>query len=352
MPEMIACPQCGLRHTARENGLCPKCSNAISGVQPVAAAAAPAVPAAAVEPEMTAGSRAAGVLLLLNAAVNLASMALLPHESGGLSPLHGLVIDAVVGGGLLTGKEKWHKWAFVRAILGGVLYGGMFAFRHDYLSLALQLMLSTSLVLLLFGKPGTPRIATAAVVCAPYFLMVAIGFVATKTGSNPIAAAALAASGSISPSGGTLRGTKADYCIELPKERWYLRDPAVARKDNELADRWAIRPDLDAHVMVIAEEVPGAVIPQDQYESAIEKEARNNLGAFHMIGRDSIATGAALHYSGTAKGMKLEYYRGAFAEGSRAYQVVAFATPETFEKIGGEITGIVKSFHARCDGAR
>jgi hypothetical protein len=350
MREMIACPQCGLRHTPRENGLCPKCSNAISGVQPIAAAAAPAVAAATVEPEMTAGRRAAGILLLLNAAVNLASMALLPHESGGLSPVHAIVIDAIVGGGLLTGKEKWHKWAFVRAILGGVLYGAIFVFRHDYLSLAFQLMLSTSLTLLLLGKPGTVRIATAAVVCVPYFLMVAVAFVATKTGSNPLAASALAASGSISPSGGTLRGTKANYCLELPKERWYLRDPAVARKDNELADRWAMRPDFDAHVMVIAEEVPGAVIPQDQYESAIEKEARNKLGAFHMIGRDPIATGAALHYSGTAKGMRLEYYRGAFADGSRAYQVVAFAKPETFEKIGDEITGIVKSFHARCDG--
>ena len=311
-----------------------------------------AVPAAAVEPEMTAGSRAAGIVLLLNVVVNLTAMALLPHESSGLSALHGLVVDAVVGGGLLTGKEKWHKWALVRAILGGVVYGGILAFQHDYSALAFQLMLSTSLVLLLLGKPGTLRIATAAVVCAPYFLMAAVGFVATKTGSNPIAASALAASGSISPSGGTLRGTKAEYCIELPKERWYLRDPAVARKDNELADRWATRPDVDAHVMVIAEEVPGAVIPQDQFESAIEKEARNNLGAFHMIGRDPIATGAALHYSGTAKGMNLEYYRGAFADGSRAYQVVAFATPASFEKIRDEITGIVKSFHARCDGAR
>jgi hypothetical protein len=42
--------------------------------------------------------------------------------------------------------------------------------------------------------------------------------------------------------------------------------------------------------------------------------------------------------------------RAVFADGSRAYQVVAFAKPETFEKIGDEITGIVKSFHARCDG--
>jgi hypothetical protein len=37
-------------------------------------------------------------------------------------------------GGLLTGQEKWDKWAFVRAILGGVVYGGILAFQDDYSS--------------------------------------------------------------------------------------------------------------------------------------------------------------------------------------------------------------------------
>jgi hypothetical protein len=82
------------------------------------------------------------------------------------------------------------------------------------------------------------------------------------------------------------------------------------------------------------------------------KQARKNLGGFQMIGREPIARGAALHYSGTAKGMMLEFYRGAFAEGSRGYQVIAFATPETFGKLRDEITSIVKSFHSRCDLAR
>src|SRR5258708_27707329 len=172
-------------------------------------------------------------------------------------------------------------------------------------------MLSTSLVLLLLGEAGPLRVAAAAVLDGAYSMIRALALVGTKTGSTSTAASAPAARGDISPSGGTLRGTKADYCIELPKERWYLRDSAVVRKDNAQADRWALRPDLDAHVMVIAEEVPGTVIPQDQYESALEKQARKNLGAFQMIGREPIARGAALHYSGTAKGMMLEYYRGA-----------------------------------------
>jgi hypothetical protein len=55
---------------------------------------------------------------------------------------------------------------------------------------------------------------------------------------------------------------------------------------------------------------------------------------------------------GTKAGMMLEYYRGAFAEGSRGYQVIAFATPETFGKLRDEITGILKSFHSRRDLAR
>lgn len=344
---MIACPQCGLRHTPRDNGLCPKCLTAISGFQPMQAAA-PAQPAPAAAGIPT-GARAAGVVLLLNALVNILSMAVLPRDSGALNPLHGLLVDVVVGAGLLTGKEKWHKWALVRVVLGGVIFGCLFGFRHDWWSLAFQLMLSASLLMLLWSEPGRVRIAAGVMVGAPYFLMSMIGLVAAKTGTNPIASAMLSAKGEIRRSSGTLRGVQADYCLELPRSGWYLRDAAVAKKDNPLADRWVTRPDVDAHVMVIAEEVPGAVIPQDKYEAALQREASTRLTGYEMIGREPVSTGAALHYRGTSQDLRLEYYRGAFTNGSHAYQVVAFATPESFTKVRGEITGIVKSFREGCD---
>ena len=41
-------------------------------------------------------------------------------------------------------------------------------------------------------------------------------------------------------------------------------------------------------------------------------------------------------------------YRGAFADGSRAYQVVAFASPTRFAQMREELSGIVRSFRLRC----
>jgi hypothetical protein len=78
------------------------------------------------------------------------------------------------------------------------------------------------------------------------------------------------------------------------------------------------------------------------------EEAQSRLSEFHLIGRDPLVGGTALHYSGKANSINLEYYRGAFADGSRAYQVVAFASPEHFARMREEMSGIVQSFRARC----
>jgi hypothetical protein len=110
-----------------------------------------------------------------------------------------------------------------------------------------------------------------------------------------------------------------------------------------------MRPDYDAHVMIIGEQVKeGQVIDQALYEKVLVEEAQSRLTDFHLIGRDPLVGGTALHYSGKVDSMNFEYYRGAFADGSRAYQVVAFASPEHFERMREEISGIVRSFRARC----
>jgi hypothetical protein len=51
---------------------------------------------------------------------------------------------------------------------------------------------------------------------------------------------------------------------------------------------------------------------------------------------------------GEVRGDKFDYCVCAFADGGRAYRVVAFASPEHFARLREEISGIVRSFRARC----
>src|SRR5215813_6276018 len=105
MAPFVQCPQCGLKHSQRDDGLCPRCQNAVAAGPAGEAAPPPPAPSSPVvqqlqvnEPEApgiaTAGSRAAGVVLLLNATMNAASVALMPGEGGtAINPLHGIIAD-------------------------------------------------------------------------------------------------------------------------------------------------------------------------------------------------------------------------------------------------------------------
>jgi hypothetical protein len=94
-----------------------------------------------------------------------------------------------------------------------------------------------------------------------------------------------------------MRGDKFDYCVQVPSRDWYLRPAAAARKTNPLSDRWLMRPDYGAHVMIIGEQV---------------KEGRSS--------------GAPLSTTP--------------------------ARPEHFARMREEMSGIVRSFRARCATSR
>src|SRR6266850_128380 len=284
MADFVQCPQCALKHSRRDDGLCPRCHNAVPAHGAAEVAAPAPAPSAPVVEQLrvreteapgvvTAGTRAAGILLLVNATMNVASVALMPGDVGAINPLHGIVADLAVGIALVTGRQKWHRWAYVRAVVGGLLFGGIFAAQGNWLAVVFQLMLSSSLVLLLAGQPSKLRLGAAVALCAPYFLLAAFGLVASKTG---LGAAALAARGEIEAASGTVRGTQFPYCIDVPARNWYLRSEAAAHRDNPLSDRWLTRPELDAHVMIIGEEASGGgTISQARYEEALAGDAKS-----------------------------------------------------------------------------
>ena len=124
MSMSITCPQCGLTQETPADRICRGCANAISSlVAPARSvlglgkeAAAKAIPV---------GARVAGVVLLLNAAANALTMI---KQGPGSDPLahhevKGMIVDLIVGGGLLAGKANLQKWAIVRVVLGMIVFG-------------------------------------------------------------------------------------------------------------------------------------------------------------------------------------------------------------------------------------
>jgi hypothetical protein len=180
-------------------------------------------------------------------------------------------------------------------------------------------------------------------------LLEAVGLV-ILAGNNPLADAVARRNGE-TPAAGIVRGAKFDYCLELPPKGWYLRGDDLAHKDNPLSDRWFTRPDSDAHVMIIAEKAQGPV-NQKRLENVLEDDARSRLTDLKLLPREPLPNGAALHYTGTAQNISFEYLRGAFADGDRAFQVIAFSTTQDFAQNRDEMLQMLRSFQPTCARAR
>ncbi len=349
MTNSITCPKCGLAQEPSSDSICRGCANPISAVP-----STKSVLGLGKEPPgkpLPTGARLAGIVLLLNAAAN----ALIMIKSGpGHDPLashevKGMIADLFIGGGLLFGKQTLQKWAIVRAVIGLLVFGGIYAAQSDFTSVGAQVVFSAALLLLLIGDAGKPRIVVGAAGSAVSLLLAAAGVTATYTGSNPAAAAILASKGEIVPAAGKLKGEKFGYCMNVPEKQWYLRSAEVAARDNAAADRWLTRPDLDAHVMIIGEQLaPDVEIDQRKLEQVILEEMKGRLTAFQNLGRKALRAGALLHVKGHSKDLDLEYYRGVYAHRNRAYQVVAFATPQSFARAEPELAAMINSFDPDC----
>lgn len=352
MTDWVLCPNCGLRHSAREDGRCPKCMTAVAAAPPAGNIAAalgrePPQPANAV----TAGSRIAGAILLANAACVLVEVALSAGKpAGGFNPLGSIIVDVIAGGALLAGKPKAKHIGLFRIGLGAVIFGGLMAAKGEFFLMGLQLVFSASLALLIVGAPARARIAVASVMAGFVFLFEAAGLVALGTGSNPLAAALMRMKGEASPIAGTVQGTKLDYCFEVPPG-WYLRAPEAAHRNQAASDLWLVKPELDAHVIVLAESLDRTV-SQERLEEVVVGQMQKSLQDFKLLGKSPLPGGNVLRARGRAKELDLEYLRGVFAWQNRALQLVAFARPEAFARVEPDLQGMMRSFRPSCALAR
>ncbi|MDI3286356.1 hypothetical protein [Polyangium sp. 15x6] len=309
--------------------------------------------------EVTPAQRIAGGLLIVNAVLVLIEAAVLPPDpnptpltSPGRSFLPA-IIDIVIGVSLVSKNRKFLPWAVVRVAFGLVVLTALLAFKDPFLAV-MQVVVSGSFLLLLVGDAGKPRMAVGGALFGIYALINVLGLSATLTGSNPIAALVWTARGDVeSTPAGVVTGDASHYRLRAPSDRWRLRKPEAAKKDNPLADRWISRPDLDAHVLVIAEKAPGMLVLPEALADAVIQNGKTTATAFELVGREPLRThpenGRLIHTRSTTSGIEIESLTGVVAMYERGYQILAFAPKKAFAEAEPELRAFVESFELPTD---
>jgi hypothetical protein len=196
--------------------------------------------------------------------------------------------------------------------------------------------------------------AVVALFSGLFLLLRIVGITSAVTGRNPIASFLQSAAGEIEAApAGEVTGVGSHYRITAPSDLWHLRKPAAARKDNPLTDRWLVRPDVDAHVLIIAERSQSGLFAIEPLADVVVKNAKDTSSSFDLHSKKPLRTypedGRLLHMRYTMSGLDITAYTGVVAAGDRAYQVMAFASTKVFPEIEGELLGIVESFKLPAD---
>jgi hypothetical protein len=319
----------------------------------------PAPPPLRSPTDVTTGQRIGGALLITNAILVLLEAGLMPADPNPTpltSPGRTLIpalVDIVIGISLLSKNRKFLPWAIVRVVFGLVVFTAIYATKDPFLAV-MQVTVSGSLLLLLVGDAGKPRMAIGGALFGLYALTSILGLGATLTGKNPIAAIVWSVSGDIEPGpAGAVTGDASHYRLRAPSDKWHMRKPEAAKKDNALADRWMVRPDVDAHVLVIAEKVPGMLVMPDALTDVVLDNAKRAATAFEVVDRDKLKTlpeeGRLVHTKSTTGGLEIESLTGVVAVYEHGYQIIAFAPRKSYAEVEADLRSIVESFELPTD---
>lgn len=389
----ITCGGCQLKHTARPDGLCPRCGAAtLPGAAPrepvpphVAAeqqpleavpVAAPRVPQPPPPPAWGAapglpadpwaappahagapspyvmdaardaptgfplGARIAGGVLLLNAILSLALAASGDAGDGLASKAWtSAVFDVVIGALLLAGKEKVKGLAIFRSAAGAVVFGGL-AFAQGgaegILTGVAQIAFSAMLLLLLVGRPGPLRIVLASAPLGAGLVLVLVSVGILKGGVD-VPGIFLSWSGQATRSHvEELRGEEVPWRLPLAGERWHRYTAASeVRRSNAVIDEAVVDPESQANVLVIAEELPPEAdgFSPDLLVQVMQENARRGYGRFEPedvgIVPGTAGTGRIFHALLDLQGQPAEGWFAGYVKDGRAVQIIAVVPTAT-----------------------
>jgi hypothetical protein len=201
------------------------------------------------------GLRAAGILLLVNAACTVVSMYIVSAQTGGSSSgawYFSLLLDILVGAKLLRSDNagRWQKVALVRAGLGALFLGGglIILAPNETIRLLglLELVFASSFFILLVGEASGARVKIGVAT-----FIISVGTLFTVLALNPQGRAALAKGQIVkyakpdrsfvdSPSGGRI--DLPDGWLMLTADNPYVVDPHT--------NMIAVHPDTESYATV------------------------------------------------------------------------------------------------------
>jgi hypothetical protein len=133
--------------------------------------------------ELSRGAYVAGAVLCINGTLTLIERALTltPSHETAMNAIYPVMIDLAIGVALLLRKAQVRTWAILRCVVGGVLFAAMQIAAGNPILVVFQLMVSGSLLALLIGNAGRPRIFIACGVFGIYALFEIVGLIGLAT---------------------------------------------------------------------------------------------------------------------------------------------------------------------------
>ena len=357
MPDWTVCPRCALKHSRRPDGVCPRCKGMVDEAPPPPSSDAPpdvydgSVPprlfettAAFAAPEAPIGARVAGAVMILNGCALATERAMgIPGNKGGA-----FLFAFILGGLVLAGKMGAIKTARWLVLLVGLGLPVLYLTKGQGLAAGIQIVYTTSLLVLLVGNASRLRMGIGLLGAALYFVVEGAGFYGIVTGHYPLARVLIAHELDAGPAG-VVDGQSVRYRLRMPNDRWYRRTEAVARKENPLADRWLVRPDRDAHVLVIAETLPeSSTVEMDRFAEVVIKNLTANAKSFTVVSQSPLETtleaGRVVRASSISEGKEMEWCIGLFVQHPYIFQVLAFSTRRNFALVEPDLRAVIESF--------
>ncbi len=302
MADWITCSSCGLKHSARPDGICPRCQAPAGGafVPPVYAGPdAPGAPPLPVPPPYAVapatpsgfplGARLAGWVLYANAVVAIVGMiraGASPAEPGsGFGGVVPLLIDVLVGTFLVAGREKAQVWAVVRVGLGAVIFTPILWSNAGPMMGLMQLAFSLGLLILLIGRPGPIRMALG-LASAGGVLSLLLGVLLQQ----PLAVAArdlMAGTLDRSPHVEAVEGRDGRWRLTLPPDHWH--ESSKLPPNVERAFSW---PEHGAGVFVTVNTLPGGQVDVERIAEAFFTAMGRAVPGLRIVEQQTVSTAA------------------------------------------------------------
>lgn len=323
-------------------------------------------------PEITKGQRLAGALFIVWALLTIADKAILST----LLPLRLLldtqifgatavlilgsyiltftviVADLVLGSLLLAKKQRFVKWAILRIVVGMMVVSAaqLYLLRNNIeqtIAFFAKFLPSIGILLLLSAKAQNLRLIVGSSMFGLYSLATLWAIGVEVSGVNPLAPMVQSLLGQIEPdSVHVVTGQAAAYELTFPRGKWYLGANVRGIDGKIEADRWILRPDVDAQIVVDVDESPDIPASPDEYATTtlpdfengvLTGQKREKLRAHPEIGR-------VVSYQRGGVDDSDHWIIGVIVTPGRGYLIQAHVPHKVFPEMESELRAIIESF--------